>query len=191
MRQTALAESQPGRVSRYERAIQAHVARDTSLAPMVMQRVDIATLHDLTALILELAIEFPAACRAAGVFSVAAMIGEADELLALLLDLERIPEWAFAELPRFTDALIKLSELEPVKPLGALEQWRREVRRGDRRQQIGKPSTWIMDELYHAACYEIAALEAQRSGLPTHARKLMAEAMRVMAHCTPPEAVPA
>ena len=158
---------------------------------MVLQQVDVARLHDFTALILDLAIEFPSACREAGVFSVAAMIGESDELLALLLDLEGLPDWAVAELPRLIDALGRVSEPEPVKPLGALEQWRREVRRGDRRQQLGKPSTWIMDELYHAACYEIAALEAQRSGLPTHARKLMAEAIRVMAQTNQREAVPA
>ena len=158
---------------------------------MVMQQVDFALLHDLTALILDLAIEFPAACRDAGVFSVAAMIGESDELLALLFDLEGLPDWACAELPRLAEALRALHEPQRVKPLGALEQWRREVRRGDRRQQLDKPSTWIMDELYHAACYEIAALEAQGSGLPTHAQKLMAEAIRVIAHTNHPEAVTA
>jgi hypothetical protein len=157
---------------------------------MVMQQVDFDLLHELTARILDLAIEFPAACRDAGVFSVAAMIGESDELLTLLLDLEGLPDWACAELPPLSDAVREVSKPQPVKPLGALEQWRREVRRGDRRQQPDKPSTWIMDDLYHAACYEIAALEAQRSGLPTHPQKLMAEAIRVMAQTNHPEVVP-
>jgi len=168
-----------------------HVVRDTSLAVTVREQIDVTRLHELTEQIIGLAIEFPAACREAGVFSVAAMVGESDELLALLFDLEGLPGWACAELPHFADALRGLSEPEPIKPLGALEQWRREVRRGDRRQQLEKPSTWIMDDLYRAACYETAAVEAQRSGLPTHAQKLMAEAVRIMAQAERPEAVPA
>jgi hypothetical protein len=73
------------------------------------------------------------------------------------------------------------STFEPLIPLGALEQWRAEINRGDRGQLRDKPSTWIMDDLFMAAAYEATALEDERRGDHTSARDAMNRAIEILA----------
>ncbi len=51
------------------------------------------------------------------------------------------------------------------KPSGALALWQEELRRGVRGQDSARPSTWLRDDLWRAACHEAAGLEALRAGL--------------------------
>jgi hypothetical protein len=53
-----------------------------------------------------------------------------------------------------------------VADIGALDQWRRELRAGESSQDIRRLCTWKTDALWRAAGYEAAAREAQSQGLP-------------------------
>ncbi len=55
---------------------------------------------------------------------------------------------------------------EGAPGIGALRQWREELRRGLNGQQVDRPSTWKNDALYRAACCEANALAASNAGLP-------------------------
>jgi hypothetical protein len=47
--------------------------------------------------------------------------------------------------------------------LGALERWRAELRAG-KRGDPNKPFSWVLDDLWKAACKETVALELERAG---------------------------
>lgn len=176
----AVLQLPPARITRYERSLQLHVARNPRLV-FQCDELDIQALHSDTLRILEIAAEFPAACELAGIFSVAAMLGEPEGFLQLLDEIRALPHWAVTDWPSLTKSLAQLRKAEPLKPLGALRQWREEVRRGVHGQRIDLPSSWILDDLYRAACFEAYALEADRRGEKKLARSWMSEAVRVLA----------
>jgi len=67
----------------------------------------------------------------------------------------------------------------PFFPLGAVRQWRTELRAGVGGQRIDDPSSWRFDALYRAACYEAAAADAYGDGVdPT---RLLRQAAEVIA----------
>jgi hypothetical protein len=47
--------------------------------------------------------------------------------------------------------------------LGALERWRAELRAG-KRGDPNRPFSWVLDDLWKAACKETVALELERAG---------------------------
>jgi hypothetical protein len=53
----------------------------------------------------------------------------------------------------------------PSPSLGALTQWHRELRAHLAGQDAERPSTWRLDHLWRAACYEVAARDAVRDGV--------------------------
>jgi hypothetical protein len=65
--------------------------------------------------------------------------------------------------------------------VGALDLWRRELRAGVGGQRANAPSTWRIDPLYEAAQWEIAALEAEREGVPASAARFMERAALTIA----------
>lgn len=73
-------------------------------------------------------------------------------------------------------------------PLGALDQWRRELAAGVGGQDPTRPSTWgrpygpdgRADPLYRAACHEAAALDDLRAGLPIGAAHSLQRAADVI-----------
>ena len=68
-----------------------------------------------------------------------------------------------------------------VQPIGALSQWRAELRARVAGQYPERPSTWRDDALFRAACHEANALEAERAGLPRLAALYMERAASTIA----------
>lgn len=68
-----------------------------------------------------------------------------------------------------------------VAPVGALSLWRAELRAGVYGQHIDRPSTWRLDALHKAACYEAAGIEAQRAGLTAIAADAFRRAAGIVA----------
>lgn len=66
------------------------------------------------------------------------------------------------------------SAAAPLARLGALQRWRKELARGERR-----PDTY--DHLWRAACWETSALEADAAGQRASARRLMDKASEALA----------
>jgi hypothetical protein len=54
---------------------------------------------------------------------------------------------------------------QSFRPLGALKQWRAELQAGVGGQRANTSSTWHLDALWLAACYEAAAFDAHSHGL--------------------------
>lgn len=69
---------------------------------------------------------------------------------------------------------------QPVVPIGAVAQWREELRAGVGGQDLLRPATWRRDALWAAACYEQEALAAARAGLSVAAHACMREAARAI-----------
>jgi hypothetical protein len=63
----------------------------------------------------------------------------------------------------------------------ALQLWRDEVRRGYGGQRADRSSTWRLDALWRAACWEAAAQEAARDGMMDSWRHAMQRAREVLA----------
>ena len=147
-----------GRVSRSERAIQVHVIRDPSLAKGVSEAIEPGRLHGDTWRMIEVATEFPDACRLAGILDVACSIAEPIEFLESLEELSGLPDWFASELPTFEAALEELTRPRLIAEAGALRQWQREV-------VAGKRSRFDADPLYDAACLEARARSEIRDGM--------------------------
>lgn len=114
--------------------------------------------------------------------------------LAYCCDLEDATQEELRSLPTLHAVLDGLPQrqarhevvlLSPVKTarlerLGALQQWRKELCRGDASQRAQSPSTWRYDALWRAACYEAAALENERMNLHPAAADSMRRAIETM-----------
>lgn len=147
-----------GRVSLAERALQIHLVRDPSLAPAVGEAIDSDKLHEDTARIIGVAKEFPAACRLAGLLSVAASIHSPIDFLESVEELSNLPDWFLSELPTLEAAVLELSKPRLIPEAGALHQWQREV-------GAGKRTRYYADPLYEAACLEARARDEIRDGM--------------------------
>lgn len=83
---------------------------------------------------------------------IAETAGHVADLLHLHRQKERDEEVAAQQAPR-------------VRPIGALQLWRREVAACWAGQRSDRPSTWILDALYRAACAEANAVDYDAQGL--------------------------
>ena len=63
----------------------------------------------------------------------------------------------------------------------ALHLWREEIRRGYGGQRVERPGTWRLDALWRVACWESAALEAERDGMMDTWRHAMQRAREILA----------
>lgn len=122
-----------------------------------------------------LLLEFPYLCETVGVSAAAECLGHPTDFVALLRGLENLPHWASATLLSLESALAHLRS-SSRDSLGAIEQWRRELDAGMNGQVLNRPSTWILDPLWEAACYEAASREAERDGLLDLSDALIAKA---------------
>jgi hypothetical protein len=68
-----------------------------------------------------------------------------------------------------------------AEPIGALAQWRAEMRAGVLGQRMDRPGTWRLNALHKAACYEAAGFDAQRAGLTVAAADAFRRAAEVIA----------
>ncbi len=169
----------PANMQNAERSLQAHLVRDPSLVSAIESEPFIASLSSDTHLLISLLKEFPYFCEVAGPSAVAEYMRDPEEFVTTIRGLESLPDWAFNTLPSL-DAALKVLRSKKLERLGAIEQWRREVSAGLSGQRIDRPSSWIFDPLWEAACYEAAALEADRDGLHGLADGLMQRAATTM-----------
>lgn len=122
-----------------------------------------------------LLLEFPYLCETVGVSHAAECLGDPADFVALLRGLENLPHWASATLLSLESALANMRS-SSRETLGAIEQWRRELDAGMNGQVLNRASTWILDPLWEAACYEAASRDAERDGLLDLSDALIAKA---------------
>lgn len=63
---------------------------------------------------------------------------------------------------------------------GALRRWREALRKGEHGQIEAKPSTWKLNALWKAACYEAEARECESRGLFGAAKDSYQRARRIL-----------
>lgn len=72
----------------------------------------------------------------------------------------------------------------PLRRPGAIERWWWELRTGVAGQRPESSATWLRTPLFFAACYEFAALEAERQGLYLLANQYAGAAADVLNRAT-------
>ena len=98
-------------------------------------------------------------------------------LTARLAEGHRVLEPAHAQAERTTTT----SDQDRAVRYPALTAWRRRLRSGRIGELAARPSTWVLDGLWRAACWEAAAEEAERAGQRDSWRHAMQRAREVMA----------
>ncbi len=93
--------------------------------------------------------------------------------------LELMPDSERMELGTFEAAMDTLAPPRlKFEPIGFLQRWRSDLQKSVDDQSADKPSTWNLDHLWRAACYEATALELERAGLNSAADATLEEAAR-------------
>lgn len=69
--------------------------------------------------------------------------------------------------------------LPPLRSIGALAAWRRELTAG-RRGDPASPSTWVLDDLWRAACWEQSPWNAEALDMRESARHDMDRAAELL-----------
>jgi hypothetical protein len=146
-----------------ERRIAITIAQSPAVLPGIAELLDAERLGDETNELVGLITEYPKFCDEVGPSVVAENTGLPEPIVRYFAWLELTPAAELHALPTLEQSIEILAE-RPFELLGALAQWRDELKRGIGGQRADSPGTWRRDALYIAACHEQAAIEAERAG---------------------------